>query len=581
MFRRVILITAICMLSALQAEAATTATVYTASGETYKGKVTKEGGKVIVETSGGRVVLKAKSVIHIEYTEPIKPDPRIATATQPSATTQPDVVLPSALLKSGAMVLGNATRPEPIIYMYMRALSVAQAGQESARLRKQVDLWRVHAHDRLRKAGKQWLDPKDFIRHRKKFVELLAEAEKLNKLGGRTRRYSSSKPPPPLTAKQKRYKYQALENLYQAGRSWADPPMQHFLVGIAQMHARKFDRAETSFKLGIKQTPLLAGLHQGLGLACAKQYKYLSALEAFIETLRLKPDSAEALHLIKETMKLVPGRSIKSALYRRAVEAVAPYTTPPRTKTTSSYRASYVEWLMPEGGKSKSWRVSETTMPTPPYDRMEFRQAVGVPLGKHTLVVDALVAEGAMDIFVRIDGAFVPCKVGRSSYSSRKGPPKIAIVYLTERELTPLKIPTKEKPAKGGPCTVHALGLFGQMKQNIRKASGTFKPGGEKKPGSASCRLLPGESTSPVLSADGGLVGFLAGKTTVALDGAGPDKFISLEDVSSTIKRAMSSRTSSGRRSYSAAKREFTPKPAEGKTFVVYSILGEVFKAGV
>jgi len=581
MFRRVILIVAICMLSALQAEGAI---VYTASGETYKGKVTREGGNVIVETSGGRVVLKAKTVIHIDHTEPIEPDPKTApTTTQPSTTTQADVVLPSMLLKSGAMVLGNATRSEPIIYMYMRALAAVPAGQESARTRRQIDLWRAHAHDRLRKAGKQWLAPKDFIRHRKKFVELLAEAEKLRKLGGgRTRRYSSSKPPPPLTAKQKRYKYEAIENLYLAGRSWADPPVQYFLVGVAQMHARKFDRAETAFKLGIKQTPLLAGLHQGLGLAYAKQYKYLWALEAFLEALRLKPDSAEALHLLRETMKLVPGRSIKSALYRRAVEAVAPYTTPPRTKTTSSYRANYVEWLMPEGGKSKSWRVSETTMPTPPYDRLEFRQAVGVPLGKHTLVVDAKVAVGAMDIFVRIDGAFVPCKVGRSSYSSRKGRPKIAIVYLTERELTPLKVPTKEQPAKAGPCTAHALGIFGQMKQNIRKTSGTFTPGGgEKKPGSVSCKLLPGESTSPVLSADGGLLGFVAGKTTVALDGGGPDKFISLEEVSSTIKRAMSSRTSSGRRGYSAAKREFTPEPVKGKTFVVYSILGEVFKAGV
>jgi len=579
MFRRVILIVAICMLPALQAEGAV---VYTASGETYKGKVTKEGGNVIVETSGGRVVLKAKTVIHIEYTEPVKPDPRLVPATtQPDTTTQADVVIPSNLLKSGAMVLGNATRPEPIIYMYMRALAAVPPGKESIRLRKQIDLWRIHAHDRLRKAGKKWIGPKDYIRHRKKFVELLGESEKLRKLGGRTRRYSSSKPPPPLTAKQKRYRYEAIEKLYMAGRSWADPPMQFFLVGIAQMHARKFDRAETAFKLGIKQAPLLGGLHQGLGLAYAKQYKYLSALEGFLEAIRLNPDSAEALHLIRETMALVPGRSIKSALYRRAVEVVAPYTTPPRTKTTSSYRASYVEWLMPEGGRSKSWRVAETTMPTPPYDRLEFRQAVGVPLGKHTLVVDAKVAMGAMDVFVRIDGAFVPCTVGRSSYSSRKGRPKIAIIYLTDRELTPVKVPTKEQPAKAGPCTTYALGIFGQMKQKIREATGTFKPGVEKKPGSTSCKLLPGESTSPVLSADGSLVGFVSGKTTVALDGGGPDKFISLEEVSSTIKRAVSSRTRSSRRSYSAAKREFTPEPVKGKTFVVYSILGEVFKKGV
>ena len=581
MFRRVILIVAVCTLSALQTDAAT---VYTVSGETYKGKVTRSGQDVIVETSGGRVVLKATTVIHIEHSDPVKPDPGAVVkpaSTQPGTTAQPTATGGGMTLDSGAMVLGNAARPEPIIYLYMRALSAAAPGQGSARLRRQIDLWRAHAHDRLRKVGNRWLAPKDYIRHRKTFVKLLAEAEKLNKLArGRTRRYSRSEPPPPLTAKQKRQKYQAQEYMLQAGRAWADPPMQHFLVGIASMHARKFRNAEAAFKVGIERAPLLAGLHQGLGLACAKQEKYLQALEAFLEALRMKPDSAEALHLVRETMKLVPGRSIKSVVYRRAVKAVAPYTTPPRKKPGSSNRDDDVEWLMP-GGKTRSWRVSETTMPTPPYDRLEFRQAVGVPLGKHTLVVDSRVVEGAMDIFVRIDGVFVPAGVGRSSFSRGKGRPQIATVHLTERELTPVKVPTEEQPAKAGPCTVHAVGIFGQMKQKIRSTSGTFTPGGEKKTGSVSCRLVPGEATSPVLSGDGRLVGFLAGKTTVALAGAGADKFISLEEVSHTIKRAVSSRTRSQRGSYTAAKRTFTPEPAKGKTFVVYAILGEVFKSGV
>ncbi|MDP6633587.1 MAG: hypothetical protein QGG42_01655 [Phycisphaerae bacterium] len=580
MFHRAILITVICMLSAMQARGAT---VYTASGETYKGKVTKHRGSVIVETAKGRVVLNAKIVIHIEGTEPVEPEPKTVnrpTTTRPGPTTQPgDIVLPSMLLKSGAMVLGNATRPEPIIYMYMRALSVAQGGPESTRLRRQIDLWRAHAHDRLRKAGKQWLAPKDFVRHRKAFVQQLAEADKLRSMAGRTRRYSSYKPPPPMTAKQKRYKYEALDKMFQAGRSWADPPMQNFLVGIAQMQAHKFDRAEAAFKLGVKQAPLLAGLHQGLGLAFAKQHKYLSALEAFLETLRLKPDSGEALYLVRETMKQVPGRSIKSALYRRAVETITPYTTPPRTKSTS-YRARSVEWLMPET-KTKSWRVSETTMPTPPYDRLEFRQAVGVAVAEHTLLVDARVSTGALAVFVRIDDVFVPAKIGRASYSSTKARPPVATVYLTDYALTPVNIPTAEAPAKTGPCTIYSMGIFGQMKQTIRESSGEFTPGGEKKPGSVSRKLLPGEGTSPVLSKDGKLVGFLAGKTTVALDGAGADKFISLSDISSIVKRAASSRINPIRSTYSSAAREITPKPLKGKTFVVYAIYGELFKSGV
>jgi len=186
-----------------------------------------------------------------------------------------------------------------------------------------------------------------------------------------------------------------------------------------------------------------------------------------------------------------------------------------------------------------------------------------------------------VEIFVQIDNVFVPARVGRSTYSRNREVPKISTVYLTEYELTPVAVPTKEKPAKRGPCTVYALGIFGQMKQVIRTAAGTFKPGGESKPGSVSEKLLPGEGTAPVLSDDGMLLGFVAGKTKVALDGAGPDKFISLDEVSTTLKRAMSSRSSIGRGGYDTAKREFTPAPAKGKTFVIYAILGEVFKSGV
>jgi hypothetical protein len=416
------------------------------------------------------------------------------------------------------------------------------------------------------------------------FTDQLAEADRLKALVGNTRRYSSSKTPPVLTAKQKRYLNQSRVEMVKAGRAWADMSTQHFLLGVAHMHSRNFATAEAAFKRGVKDAPLLAGVYQGLGLAQAKQYRYLSALEAFLEALRLKPDSAEALHLVRETMKQVPGRSIKSLLYKRAAETVMVYTTPPRVKSTSSYRTTTVEWLMPGGGgnsRNKGWKVASNTMPTPPYDRLEYRQAVGVPLGKHTIIVDAKTVAGALDVFVKIDGVFVPAKVGRSTYSSRKDPPKVATIYLTERVLTPVGVPTKESPVKPGAGTVHALGIFGPMDQKIRTEKGTFKPGGKDKPGATSLKLMPGESTSPIISADGKLVGFVAGKTTVSVDGAGPDKFITMDSISSIVKRATSSRSSIGRSSYDSAKREFTPKPAEGKTFVVYAILGETFKSGV
>jgi len=563
------------------------AIVYTAGGETYKGKVTKEGKKVVVETAAGRVVLDAKQVIHIEHTEPVK-DPVVPvkrpTTTQPSGiapTTRPGGLAPEVLAGSGAMALGKATRPEPIIYRYMRSLAVASAGEDTARIRRQIDLWRAHAHDRLRKSGPLWLAPKDFVRHRAKFTELLSESQRLAKLIGPRRyiysRTSRSKVLVPLTPKQKRYHFESLEKLRLAGRAWGDIALRHFLLGLAETRAKKYDRAVAELKLSIRSQPLSAGVHQALGIAYAKQKQYIYSLESLLEMLRLRPDSAEALHLVREYMKLVPGRRIKTQLFLRAKKAIASYTTPPRSPT---YRSHYTEWLMPQG-RSRGWRTSAKALPTPPYDRLEFRQAVGVPLGKQALVVDAEVVDGALDVFVKIDGKFVPAKGSRSYYSTSRARPPISIVYLPDHEVTPLKTVLDAKPAKAGPCKAHAVGTFGQMGRDVRVASGRFSPGGDKSGGKAAVRLLPGEATSPVLIGDGVLAGFITGKIDVTVDGGGGGKFVPLADreIASIIKRAVSSRVSSGSYGgYTMAKRTITPQPAEGKTFLVYSVFGERFK---
>ena len=355
------------------------------------------------------------------------------------------------------------------------------------------------------------------------------------------------------------------------------------MTGVAQMQARKFDQAEKAFRLGVRQAPLLAGMHQGLGLACAKQSRHLAALESFLEALRLRPDSSEALYLVRETMKQVPGRSIQSLLYRNAVKATLPYAaSTTNTRRSSPGRTSYVEWLMPGGGsRGKNWRVPETTLPTPPYDRLEYRQAVGVAVAKHAIVVDTMVVQGALAVFVKIGNVLVPAVVGRTWYSRSKEPPPVSTVYLPDFAMTPATVPAKGKPVKAGSGVIHATGIFGQLNQVTRKISCTFVPGGKKEPGSISRKLLPGDAASPVLSDDGVLVGFVAGKTSAAINGAGVDKFISFEEISSTVRRAASSRISSSRSGYGSAKRTITPKPVEGKTFVVYSIIGELFKPGV
>ena len=163
--------------------------VTTITGDTYEGKVTSRDGKVIVETDDGEVVLKAAQVIHIARSGPHTAE------TQPEATSRPATTLPPVIgpdtqtpVLGGAgkaIALASLTHPEPIVYFYMRSLAVTPPGAESVRMRKQIQLWRAHAHDRKRKAGLSWLTPREFERRRKNYEKLLREAEDLMKNAGK------------------------------------------------------------------------------------------------------------------------------------------------------------------------------------------------------------------------------------------------------------------------------------------------------------------------------------------------------------------------------------------------------------
>ena len=237
---------------------------------------------------------------------------------------------------------------------------------------------------------------------------------------------------------------------------------------------------------------------------------------------------------------------------------------------------------MPQG-RTRAWRSGTKALPTPPYDRLEFRQAIAVPLGKQALVVDAEAVDGALDVFVKIGGKFVPARGTRSYYSTTRARPPISIVFLPEYEVTPIKTVMDEGAAKAGPCKAYAVGTFAEMGPEVRMAPGKFTPGSKKGKdgGKTDVKLLPGEATSPILTADGALAGFITGKIDVTVDGGGGGKFVSLKtsDIANIIRRAASSRISSGSYGgYTLAKREVTPQKAEGKTFLVYSVFGERFK---
>ena len=89
-------------------------------------------------------------------------------------------------------------------------------------------------------------------------------------------------------------------------------------------------------------------------------------------------------------------------------------------------------------------------------------------------------------------------------------------------------------------------------------------------------QLLPGESAAPVLTENGTLVGFLASRTDVRIDGAGLSKFFVLGDLADILKRAAKSRRPSPYPSgHSRTQRKITPQTASGQTFIVYATFGE------
>jgi len=549
--------------------------VYTVSGDTYEGIVSRQEGKVIVQTDKGMVVLEASQVIYIARSAAGAPQSQPATASRPApaeATTKPatDPAERPADLSVRSVPLGQMTRPEPIIYMYMRSLAITLPGKESVYFRKQIELWRAHAHDRRRKAGLEWLEQRDFVRHRERFDELLREAEELARKAGPSygRKKTSKKP----TAEEQRYHRASIERMRQAARTWADPLLRNFLAGVSELHGGDYRKAEELFARCTQFAPRVAGFHQGLGVARTKQDRHIKALEAFLNALHLRPDSAEAAYQVQEAMKRVPGGEIKSGVYRRARKIMKHY---PRQSQRRPGAGGRVVWLMPairaRGGAAD-------TLPMLPYDRLTFRQGVATPVGKNTLLVDREVVERALELFVRVDDQTVaPAVAGRTrSHRGKIHPPPVMMITVPGYEFKPTAALANASIAPGRACAAYAIATYEQMGSEVRTIGGHVQAAGKGPAGSVSMQLLPGESAAPVLTEDGTLVGFLASRTDVRIDGAGPNKFIVLGDLADILKRAAKSRRPSPYPSgYSRAQRKITPQTASGQTFIVYATFGE------
>ncbi len=582
--RRLIFILVICII----AGAARADSVYMKDGNIHRGDATRKGDKVVIETASGTVTVPAEDVLTIVRSETLTgedapPDDEPLDETPADADTDSsatDAAVESFEVPATTFNLGDARRPEPAIFLLMRNMQSTPAGSESYQLREQIKQWRVLAHDRKRKSRNRWLGPEEIVGRRNRYLKLLEEAQDLI-----SEAQSSRYDKPEEKAKKRELMREGLYKLRQTAQIWPSPLIRKFLMAVANYRSDNQRGAKQLFKDCIEESPYIAGFHQGLGMSHAATDRHLDALQKYLDALRYEPTSREALHLVREGMKQVPGRSTDDEVYKLAKELLGQYEEDSRSGRRYS-RGTY--WLLP-GGSRRGWTdrfPKGDPLPEPPFDRFVFHQAIGVPVGDNVLMADAEVLDDALAAFVRTGPATVmPAEVSGSRYyfGTRGSTKELSSVSVRGAKFAPVKVPEKAEFEAGTEVTAYATNLFTRMGSSIHTIPGRIKTTDDEKKDkekkdnySVTAKLLPGESGGVVLAGDGRLVGYLSGKTDVTVDGGGRDRFVGLSQIADLAKKFASRRST--RYGYGTAKWNPPTREIKGRAFIIYLVKGEKFQ---
>jgi hypothetical protein len=546
---------------ALAAALAPADTIYLRNGKTVQGKATPvKDDKMLIETPMGSYEVPAADVIQV-----------VASSTPADANSAPAAAVERAVIpmeSRRALPVDQMTNPEPIIFTLMKNLAVMAPGTETYNLRQQIEQWRSSAHDRKRKAQFEWVLPAEFARRRQLYVRTIKEAEELQ----RKIRPAPTPPGGDPNVERKKAMIPVMEKLDSAARGWADPLIRDFLMGVLAYDREDFAQSESLFRKCIEAEPLVAAFHQGRAVNLLVKNHALWGLEELMAALTLRPDSRELLSEIQLAIKKVPGTSIKDPLYLEAQRVLGLYAD----NDKKSYASTSATWFMPDKD-GRGWQVRGESLPIPPYDRLVFRQAVGVPIGVNTLLVDASVVKDSLECFVRIDGnTMAPAWFKRLNTSGKA--PALATLVVPGYEFTVPKILDDANviPAEA-PMVAHAVPAYVEMGSLIRKATGKLG-GGATTDGSVvvSGTLVAGEAAAPVFVGEGALIGFLAGKTDVSADGGGPDRFIPLGPFSQVIRQLKTAIIDQG--TYGRFKRTPSVRPAPGESFIVTVTFAETLE---
>lgn len=517
-------------------------------GRVVEGVVTETGQYVYVNSPAGRERFDRAEVKQIVREQS-------GAATEPQATQESSV---------DVSAFPQAHRPEPLIFATMRQLERVPPGAESARLRETIEQLRAMDHDGAIRVGGAWINREEIARRREAFDEMRQEAEAILKT-------MKSRPSSPEDERENdRIKLQAQARLLTAAGVWPDPTIRSFLLGQLALDQANPGLAQRIFAECVRQSPLTPGFYQGRAMANERLDNPMDALADGMMAFRLKDDEAAAFFALQDYMQKVPGVRTRDPLYVQATELVAQYEPP--DSRPREYANRGVRWVMPGG----YWQGQPNSLPTPPVDYFVHYKAVAVPVSESgVMLVDAKVIENAAALVLEIGvGRYVQAAPARMS--SRNVPadlplaairaqwgvytpvPLVDAPLVTDQELTIKTYSAPAELADAVPREVLAL-VAGESAEGAVKLD---------------AGLLPGESAGAVFTADGKLVGFLAGRTDVRAEMGGPDEFMAGPPFADFVKAAQATRGSSYRGGSGRLARKADETPIAGQAFTLHVLVG-------
>ncbi len=558
----------------LVAVAAVGDTVYMRDGRKFVGKVTEKNGKYLVKMAYGATTVKKSDVIYVAYG---------AGATMPASAPSPAnrKLADPSLSRIRRWNINEATLPEPIVFMLSRQLELlGRAGTDT--MCRQLQQWKIAAHDGKRKLGRRWLTRTQQRRYRAAFEKRLRQGDKFaHQAESIFPRTGSDR------AKKRRLRSIAEQEYAAAVRALPDAIMRDFFTAVLDLRNRKYKIAENGFARCARAEPLVAAFRQGRGIALSNLKQPLAALAEFTCCLRLRDDTDETIRLVAAAMKDVPGAKLGNPVYLKAQNLLDRYEKPQRT---SPIRNTGIAWLMPGSpwqkrlyrqsgrtGDDRSQPDMRFALLRPSYDRIISRQALAIPVSETALLVDKNAIAGAKILYVQIaPNMLVRAWTSRSSrYYGRRGDrPEmpLAIIHTEGVTFTPVNVEKAVALKTGQTVTICGVNLYRRMGTKIRKGAANVTGDGVK----LSTGLLPGETVGAVLAGNA-FAGLLTARTQPQEKGCGKSSFIKPADLAvwlKPLKRSLDRKTNS--RSRGPKIKKDTPKrTAKGNVFLVHVLIGE------